>query len=114
MYSAQPASSGRLRPYRSAIGPYSAWPNARPMKKIDSVSCAAAVVVRNSCASVGRLGRYISIDSGPKAARQPRIIVSRNVEGRWLLEAMSRPPLARNQVDLLAHLTQVASSKGRF
>jgi hypothetical protein len=45
IYSAQPTSSGRLRPKRSAIGPYSACPNARPMKKIDSVSCADAVSV---------------------------------------------------------------------
>src|SRR5215212_7324919 len=93
MYRAQPASSGRLRPKRSAIGPYSAWPNARPMKKIDSVNCAAAVSVRNSCASVGRLGKYISIDSGPNADRHPRIIVSRSVEGRWVVDAMSFTPL---------------------
>jgi hypothetical protein len=46
------------------------------MKKAESVCWMAAVVVPNSSAIVGSAGRYMSMESGPKAASVPRIRAS--------------------------------------
>src|SRR5206468_11351497 len=62
---------------RSAIGPNSSWPSARPRRYAESVCCTRAGVTANSAASVGSAGRYMSIASGPSAITRPRTSVSR-------------------------------------
>ena len=56
--------------------------------KLVSVICAAAAVVPNEAASAGRLGRYISMESGPHAASAPSNRISRRSARRLMISGM--------------------------
>ena len=76
-----PASNGRRLPTRSAIGPQTSWPRARPARNRDSVSGTVPAGADRSRSILGKAGRYMSIASGEKAASEPRRI-TRRVESR--------------------------------
>lgn len=89
-YTARPASSGRLRPHRSLIGPTTSCPSAIPARHAVSVSWTVAAGACRASVTSGSEGRYMSIASGGVAVRPPRIsITSRPVRpavrasGRW-------------------------------
>src|SRR5437868_2251556 len=68
-----------------------ACPVANPRKNVVSVRSVAAALAVNTCASVGRAGRYMSIENGAQAISTPSRTIS----------SMRRAPVG-------------AVSKGRF
>ena len=68
---ATPASSGFFRPSPSLSGPATSWPTASPARQPESVSCTSVWVACRFAAMVGVDGRYMSIESGPKAESAP-------------------------------------------
>src|SRR5437899_2798471 len=67
-----PASKGGLRPHRSERGPYTSCPAPNPRKKALSVNWTHLALAPKLSASVGKAGRYMSMDIGPKAVRAAR------------------------------------------
>src|SRR5476651_918535 len=63
-------------------------PREKPSMKLVSVICAAAAVVPNEAASAGRLGKYISMDSGPHAASAPSNRISRRSARRLMISGI--------------------------
>ncbi len=57
--------TGSRRPTRSATGPMTSWPSARPKTHAVSVSCTWVSATPNSSASVGYAGRYRSMRHRP-------------------------------------------------
>src|SRR5262249_54529288 len=75
VYRPIPVSRGGLRPQRSAAGPYTSCPAPKPSKNALSVSWTRLGLVAKLSARVGKAGRYMSMDSGPKAVSAPRTMV---------------------------------------
>jgi len=69
---ATPIKTGRRRPKASLIGPATTWPMASPIKHAVRVSWISDSLAARSRPIAGRAGRYISIESGPKAVSPPR------------------------------------------
>src|SRR5580692_85248 len=63
-------------------------PSEKPSMKLVSVICAAAAVVPNAAARDGRLGRYMSMESGPHAASAPSNRISRRSARRLMMSGM--------------------------
>ena len=76
-YPARPTSSGARRPRASLMGPISSWPSPRPTSAQVSVSWTADALAPNVSRSCGNAGRYMSNESGPRAAIAPRITTRR-------------------------------------
>src|SRR5699024_4206772 len=64
-------SRGLRLPNESEIGPTTSWPSASPTTNAVSVNCSVPSSVARSPVIVGSEGRYMSIDSGPKAVSPP-------------------------------------------
>ncbi len=56
-----------------------------PIKKLESERETLATVVERSAAMSGKPGRYISIEKGPIEVRNPRISISENLFGLFML-----------------------------
>ena len=82
-YAARPTSSGARRPRASLRGPISSWPSPRPTSAQVSVSWTADALAPNVSRSCGNAGRYMSNESGPRAAIAPRI-TTRRAPGRTI------------------------------
>ncbi len=72
------ARSGTWRPYRSLTGPMNNCPSARPAMLVVIPIWTRGTVVPKKPVMAGRPGRYMSVTSGPKAARLPSVTI-RNV-----------------------------------
>src|SRR5258708_14572319 len=68
-----PMSRGRRRPRASLMGPAIIWPSDRPRIQAVKVICASDIVADRWWLTVGREGKYISVDSGPNAVSPPRM-----------------------------------------
>src|SRR6266496_2959113 len=68
-----PMSRGQRRPRASLMGPTITWPSDRPSIRAIKVSCVCDIVAARSWLTVGREGKYISLDSGANAVSPPRM-----------------------------------------
>src|ERR1700735_5414343 len=85
-------------------------PSEKPSMKPVSVICAAAAVVPNEVASAGRLGRYISMESGPHAASAPSNRISRRSARRLMISGMR----GERELEEKARFSELASNEQRL
>src|SRR5665648_895741 len=73
-----PITRGIRRPCTSLCEPATNCPKARPSRQAVRLNWASDVLVCNSLVKIGRAGKYILIDKGPKADNKPNIIAVHN------------------------------------
>src|ERR1700722_11892949 len=90
MNAPSPAKSGTRRPNLSLSGPTSTWPSASRTRQVVSEAWVAEVSAFRSRLILGSAGRYMSMQSEPRAESGP---VSRSIRS-GLAVAIRRPSLA--------------------
>src|SRR5665648_1111998 len=73
-----PITRGIRRPCTSLCEPATNCPKARPSKQAVRLNWASDVLVCKSFAKIGKEGKYISIDKGPKADSAPNVMAIHN------------------------------------
>ena len=66
--------NGFFRPTISLNGSKTSCPSASPIRHDVMLNCASEAVETKSSATVGKDGKYMSIDKGPNAVNNPRIM----------------------------------------